>query len=68
MGITKALQPAERELQSVTLTLKNEEKPTNISRGTRILGEPHLWEFLPDFSDPLAFLPNDGSVEFLLNN
>lgn len=30
--------------------------------------KPYLWEFLPDFPDPLTLLPNDGPVEFLLND
>lgn len=31
-------------------------------------GKPHLWELLPNFPDPLTLLPNDGPVEFLLND
>jgi len=31
-------------------------------------GKPYLWEFLPNFPDPLTLLPNDGPVEFLLND
>lgn len=31
------------------------------------LGNPHLWEFVPNLTDPLALLANDGAVEPLLD-
>lgn len=32
------------------------------------LGNPYLWEFVTNFTDPFTLLANDGAMESLLND